>query len=766
MKKVKKLSLFLFFLATISSSWAQVGTVKGFVYDDNNGEPVPFCFVQLQGTAYHDMTERTGAFLIGDVPPGKYVLSIAINGYLPVIDTIDVTKSAVVKRYFLKPSAQQLEEISVVGEAQQRIQDPRVSVVTITPKDINKMPSIGGSPDIAQYLQIVPGIVSTGDQGGQLYVRGGTPSQNMVYLDGMVVFSPFHSMGLFSVFDADMINSAEIYTSSFNAEYGGRISSIMDISTRDGNRKQLSGKIDLNTFGAKLLLEGPLVKLKENRSTTLTFLLSAKGSFLEQSAKVFYPYVEQGLPYNYMDCYGKLSLGFKGGSKFNFFGFYFDDKVNYSNLVSYNWSNWGVGTHFLIVPGQVSVTIDGTIAYSSYQTGLADEIFKPRKSTLGSFSANMNFNYFFKKSTLHIGFDLIGYNTQYEYYNTRGDFYNPEDHSTDIGFFVKYKYNYKDKFLFEPGFRLHYYASLSAASPEPRLAIKYNITPKVRLKLAGGLYSQNFVSISSDQDVVNLFYGFLSSPESMPNSFMNKEMKNNLQKAQHGTLGLELDVIKHTSINVEGFIKNFSQLINTNRYKLYDDLSIFSDKPEILRRDYIWEKGVAYGGDITVKFDYKGIYLWAAYTLSWTKRTDELQSYFPHFDRRHNLNVVLSYACGKRKSWQFDARWNYGSGFPFTQIQSFYPQYDFGSIGEDYITNNETLGILLDGLNKGKLPAYHRLDLSVKKKFYIGERHAIDVSVSATNVYNYKNIFYVNRVTKNIVYQLPCLYSVSFAWSF
>src|SRR5690606_13999774 len=135
-----------------------------------------------------------------------------------------------------------------------------MSVVKISPKEIKQLPTIGGEADLAQYLQVLPGVVFTGDQGGQLYIRGGSPVQNKVLMDGMIVYNPFHSIGLFSVFETDIIRNADVYTGGFTAEYGGRISSIMDTTTRDGNSKYFGGKVGFSPSGAKLLLEGPLKK--------------------------------------------------------------------------------------------------------------------------------------------------------------------------------------------------------------------------------------------------------------------------------------------------------------------------------------------------------------------------------------------------------------------------------------------------------------------------------------------------------------------------
>ena len=329
-----------------------------------------------------------------------------------------------------------------------------------------------------------------------------------------------------------------------------------------------------------------------------------------------------------------------------------------------------------------------------------------------------------------------------------------------MSFFAKFKYNFKNKLLLEPSFRLQYYYSLGEASPEPRLAIKYNIRRNLRLKLAGGLYSQNLVAVTSDQDVVNLFNGFISSPVSgellAPNMLNDgAKMKGRLQKAQHIILGMEYDPISQISINLEGYYKNFSQLISVNRYKMFDT-----------EDEFIWEKGRAYGGDVTVKYDNKGFYVWLVYSLGWVKRTDGVVEYSPHFDRRHNVNLLVSYAFGKRRSWQIDARWNFGSGFPFTQTQAYYPHYMPTNINDDYVSANEDLYFMLADLNQARLPSYHRLDIGAKKKFHIGERNSLELSLSFSNVYNYRNVFYVNRISNEVIYQLPFLYYFGMTWRF
>ena len=760
---LKKYILFASFFLIGFLAVAQNAVIKGFTYDESSGESLPYCTIQLMGTSFGALSDVSGAFLINKIPAGTYTVKVSQLGYIDLFDTVEVSSNATItKRYSISPNSQTLDAVQIVGENTRKEQETRTSVISVTPKDMSKMPAIGGQPDFAQYLQVLPGIISTGDQGGQLYVRGGTPVQNMLLMDGVILFNPFHSIGIFSVFDMDIMSSADVYTGGFGAEFGGRISSVMDIKTRDGNKKRLAGKVDVNNIGGQLLFEGPLLKLKDNRKTSISFILSGKGSFLNQSSKVFYPYVknEDGLPYNFWDLYGKVTLATRNGTRWNIFGFNYDDRVKYSSVANYGWNNWGIGSNFLIVPGDAPTTIEGSLAYSKYSSELQDVNFDPRKSSMDGFTFDLGFNYYLGNSLLKVGIDVVGYNTYYEYYTIYHAQRLLEDHTTDMSIFAKYKYNFRNKLLIEPGFRLQYYYSLGEVSPEPRLAIKYNILKNLRLKLAAGMYSQNLVSITSDRDVVSLFNGFLSSPlesDLLPNTLINgdKEIKGRLQKSQHAILGLEYDPINPLSINIEGYFKNFSQLISVNRYKMLE-----SDN------DFIWEKGQAYGGDISVKYEQKGVYIWFVYSLGWVKRTDGKITYNPHFDRRHNINLVASYSFGKRRSWEINCRWNFGSGFPFTQTQAYYPHFDPTFINEDYVSVNEDVYFLLADFNQARLPSYHRLDLGAKKKFHIGPRHTIELYFSMTNLYNYKNVFYVNRTTNDVVYQLPFLYYFGMTWRF
>jgi hypothetical protein len=770
-----KRSLIIFLcVLTAGITFAQNGTIRGFVYLKDSGEPVLFTNVVLKGTTIGNATDVNGYFSITKVPPGNYTLMIASTlGYDTLMEPVTVKAGEIVtKKLLLVKSNVNLKVVEISAEQEAKQTETQVSVNKIDPIAIKKLPSVGGEPDLAQYLQVLPGVIFTGDQGGQLYIRGGSPVQNKVLLDGMIVYNPFHSIGLFSVFDADIIRNADVYSGGFGAEYGGRISSVMDISTRDGNKKRISGKLAASPFGAKVLVEGPLKKLKETSNSSISFILSAKTSYLPTTSKLLYSYVdENGLPFSFNDYYGKISFNSNNGSKLNLFGFNFSDRVSYKALQDMKWDSYGGGGNFLVVPSNSPILVNGNFAYSQYSVLLEPEVEDPKSSSIKGFNMGVGFTYFMGKNELNYGLELLGFATDFDFYNSAGRHLSQNENTTEIGGYVKYKWvSKKKKLLIEPSFRLQYYASLSNTSPEPRIGLKYNITPRIRVKAAGGIYSQNLIAANSDRDVVNLFYGFLSGPENLPTEMTNqdgsvKKIEHKLQKANHYIFGMEFDLARHLDLNIEAYRKDFTQLTNLNRNKLFDENQ--TDKPEIYRKDFIIETGRAQGLDFVLKYDYKRFYIWAVYSLGFVNRWDGTQEYRPHFDRRHNGNIVASYTFGKDRNWEIDARWNIGSGFPFKPTGGFYEDLNFqDGITTDYTTANGDLNLFYDETQVHELPWYHRLDVNIKRTFHLFENTKIEAAVGATNVYSRKNMFYFDRIQGKRVDQLPILPTVSISMTF
>tara|TARA_B100001250_G_scaffold25098_1_gene20827 strand:- start:2020 stop:4284 length:2265 start_codon:yes stop_codon:yes gene_type:complete len=741
------LSILISFTLYGQDQRSSTGNIRGFVYEKESGEPVMFCNVFLEGTTIGAATDINGMYNISKVKSGKYTLVVTYIGYdTTKVDILLKAGGIINQNINITESSVKLNEVKISAAREEMRTEVKAAAIKISKQDLEMIPTIGGEPDLAQYMQVIPGVVFTGDQGGQLYIRGGSPIQNKVLLDGMIIYSPFHSIGLFSVFDTDIIRNTDVYTGGFSAEYGGRVSSIMDIKTKEGS-KIVGGKISANTFGSKLFVEGPL-----NKSGNSTFILSGKTSYLDKSSNLIYKepilsFDDKGLPYSYTDLYGKLSSKGKNGSKISVFGFRFTDNVNYEKISNLSWDSKGVGSEFILIPANSPVLIEGNFAWSSYNISLDEEASALRESGIQGFNMGFDFTYFQPNGKIKYGFDIHGFSTNFLTYNSVNSRIEQNENTSEFSGYINYQIN-SLRWILEPGFRFQKYTL--GLSPEPRLGIKYIASDKIRIKLASGIYSQNILSTTSDRDIVNLFTGIISSPENIPEQQDGTPYKNQFQKARHIIAGVEYDVSRKIDFQLEGYIKDFTQLTNINR-------NMTSNTDD----EFIIESGISKGVDALVKYKDQKLYIWAVYSLAIINRTDGQNTYSPHFDRRHNVNFVTSYKFGKNRSWKADFRWNLGSGFPFTQTQGFYENLTFGDgINTDYTTANGELGIEYAELNEGRLPYYHRLDASIAKKIKLSKKVKMDVTASVTNIYNRENIFYFNRIKYERVNQLPIMPSI------
>ena len=763
-----KVVFLIFSLVSTFQIFAQVGSIRGFVYEESSGEPAMFSNVVLDGTKIGTVTDANGFFNLSQVPVGTYTINVSYIGFDAISSSVEVIPNKINnEKFYLKESSIQLNTIQLSAERQEAKTSVNTSVVKLTSKSLKKLPSIGGEPDIAQFLQVIPGVVFTGDQGGQLYIRGGAPIHNAVLLDGMILYNAFHSIGLFSVFDTDVIKTADVYTGGFSAEYGGRISSVVDIKTRDGNKKRLTGKVAASTFGAKLLLEGPLFKQKENGAGS-SFILSAKTSYIDQTSQSIYSYIgDEGLPYSFLDIYGKVSFSGSNGSKINLFGFNYGDDVAYSSLTNFNWKSTGFGSNFVLIPSGSTMLVEGNFAYSNYNTEQSNPSTRPKKSSIGGFNMGLDFTSFLSgDNQMKYGLEVLGFSNSLSFYNPSNIELAHNDNTTEFAVFAKYKH-VGTRLLFEPSIRYHSYTSLGESSLEPRFGLKYNITERLRLKSSAGLFSQNLVAVTTGREVVNLFQGFISSTTNLPANLNGEERTSYLQKAKHLIVGLELDLNEKWTVNIEGYVKDFGQLINLNRNKIYEDDTQNDEIADELKKDFVVESGLAKGIDFLIKYNDQTTSLWMVYSLGKVTKTDAFETYAPHFDRRHNLNIVASRIFGKDKSWTFDMRWNYGSGFPFTETQGYYENVNFeDGINTDITQSNGDLGIYYADYNRGQMPDYHRLDVSIKKKIVFSKNSIMETTLSISNLYDRANIFYYDQLTDSRINQLPFMPSIGANWQF
>jgi len=697
----------LSFLLTFAFTclFAQDGVIRGFVFDKETGEPIIFTNVVIEGTSMGAATDIDGLYVIPKVPYGKHTLVCSFVGYEKATVEVDLRSKVRNQNLFLKTISTELSGVVITAEKVERQTEVQTSTIKITPKQMENLPSVSGEPDLAQYLQILPGVTFTGDQGGQLYIRGGAPIQTNVLMDGVTVYNPFHSIGFFSVFDTDIIRDVNVMTGGFNATYGGRISAIVDVKTRDGNKSQLAGKVAVNPFLSKVILEGPIKKFNPERGGFSSFILSAKRSYLDQTSKTIYDYVnEDGLPYSFNDLYAKFSSVGSSGSKFSLSGYRYDDKAAFAQDAVFSWTSFGVGSNFSVIPAQSKVIIGGAFGFSNYDLTLdRNETSDDSSSSIGGFTLALDFRYFLPKGSIKYGVNIGGYRTELKFRSPTGVIIDPTENTTNLSFFFDYRQELS-KLIFEPSVRMSYYGSLATIVLEPRLGLKYNFSDNWRFKASGGRYSQDLLSSKNDEDVVNLFTGFLTAPDGRLNDIEGNRTNNNLQMAWHAVAGFEFDVSKNLLLDMEGYYKDFTQLVNINRN------AVFSTDD-----DFIAEQGEAYGFDVLLRYNQRRWYVWTVYSLAWVNRNNGEQIYPPHFDRRHNFNFLASYSFGRDLDWNINARWNYGSGFPFTLTQGFYEELDFSEgIGTNVVTQNGDLGIIYDDqLNGGRLPDYHRLDVSL-----------------------------------------------------
>ncbi|MEM0996577.1 MAG: carboxypeptidase-like regulatory domain-containing protein [Bacteroidota bacterium] len=768
---------------------AQGGTVRGSVVDED-GEPVIGASVVMAEQSTGAATNLDGIFSIPKLQPGTFQIRITYIGmdtvYKQVVVKKNSTTTIAVK---MVVSSTQIGTVEIRDERIGKIRKRQFDVgkMRVTARQINLMPSLG-TPDLAQYLQVLPGVVFTGDQGGQLYVRGGTPIQNMLLLDGMIVYNPFHSIGLFSIFDTDYIRTVDVYSAAFPAQYGGRVSSIMDIRTKMPSFKGIRGKVNVNPLSSGIMVEGPFKKKTDGTPGGNGFLFSARQSYLDRSSPIVYPYADnqlggdsiQGFPYSFTDIYGKISLS-DGLNGVNFFGLYNRDDVNYEFPSNIGWEQFGIGSKFRFLPAASNVIFTGNFAYSSFSSSLnaTSENF-PRFSRISGFNGGLRFTYLINSiNELNYGITLLGFNTDYSFTNSFGLITSQEFNNTEAAFDFSYKKVFRkvdptksdsinDWLVIEPGVHIHYYNDHSRIRLEPRVRAKANFG-RVSATFATGSYSQNLISANSDRDVVNLFSGFLAAPTNVPNNIK----EHTLQTAVHLLGGVEIELVKNLSTRIEGWYKDFTQLTNINRDK------IFPEDP-----DFIYERGKAGGADLILRYENPKWYIYGTYGWARVIRTDAIRTYAPVFDRRHNANFVIAYYDGDlyaedakingrpkfdEKKWEFSIRWNLGSGFPFTQTQGFFEKIDFLQNGSqtNYVNQNGTLGVLYaEEINGGRLPYYHRLDMSAKRRWVFANRILLEANLSLINLYNRANVFYFDRIRYATINQLPILPSLGLTLKF
>lgn len=332
----KKIFFILILLcSSIYTQSQEIGTLRGFVTDSTTSEALAYGNVFIKELNKGASTDARGYFLIPSIPADKdFSLVVSYVGYKTKNLVIHVSKNKVTQYNIqLVPSSVELQTIEKIGEKIIERNETDISLQRIIARDLEALPQ-GVETDIFRSLQYLPGVQSTGDVSARFYVRGGASNQNLVLVDGVTVYNPFHALGLFSVIDPDMINNVEFYKGGFSADLGGRLSSVMKIITKDGNKNRFSGKASASYLTGKFLVEGPI--------PDGSFIITGRKSYSNNILKKFLN--DQSVPADFYDFSFKgnyTSFDFIPGGKFTVNGFFSGDNINNTDprIEDFKWSN-------------------------------------------------------------------------------------------------------------------------------------------------------------------------------------------------------------------------------------------------------------------------------------------------------------------------------------------------------------------------------------------------------------------------------------------
>ena len=266
---------------------AQVtSNINGFVRDDSNGEPLGYANVFIKETGMGAASAMDGYFVISNVPVGKYEIAVSIIGYEMVIEEVEIISGQNIRLDFrLQRTVIEGQTVDVFGEAQKMPQLVAPSRITLDLRTIETAPAFI-EPDLFRTVQMLPGVQTLNDFSSALYVRGSTPDQNLIMLDGITVYNPYHLGGIFSTFNTDAIKEADFHAGGFPARYGGRMGAILNVVNREGNTEKFQGNANISIISSKGLLEGPLPKFKGMKGS---WMLAGRRTYFDQFFRLFVP---------------------------------------------------------------------------------------------------------------------------------------------------------------------------------------------------------------------------------------------------------------------------------------------------------------------------------------------------------------------------------------------------------------------------------------------------------------------------------------------
>ncbi|MBU1114541.1 MAG: TonB-dependent receptor [Bacteroidetes bacterium] len=730
--------MFLLLIAFTTQTFSQnIGKIRGTITDEANGEVLAFGNVLIEELNIGVSTNNKGYYYISSLPVNTNVtLIVSYVGYESKKIVVFVYPNKINKLDIqLSSSSVVLQTVEKIGEKVVEKNETDIGLQRISGRELEAMPK-GVETDVFRSLQYVPGVNFTADMSARYYVRGGDSNQNLVLLNGANVYNSFHAMGLFSIIDPEMINTMEFYKGGYTAEYGGRLSSVLNLITKDGNRTRYSGKAAASFLTAKAVVEGPI--------PYGSFIITGRKSHSTSILKKFFN--NQTAPFNFYDASFKINFSnpnFLSGSKFVVHGFLSEDKLEFDNPLreDYNWTNNILGFSWFQV---YDVPLFSEISYTT--NNFQGKVFpnlsstREKESKLSEHKIDMNYNYIFdNKNEIYGGLQITILKTQLYMENLLGAYSDINKKGINLSFFLKYKLLQYDEFGLDLGLR-YSLAGLTRAGTgfiEPRISFTYTPNPVIAFKAFWGRFQQEITTISNENEVINVFEPYILVPEYLK-----------IPKAEHYNAGVTFYFTDKISLVSEVYYKKSINITEINYNKKYaSDQDLVSGEAE----SYGLEHDLNYSNDM--------MHISVGYTLAYSYKKVNNWTYYPRYDSRHSLNCALEVNIGS--GWKSMLTWTYKSGLPYTPIIGYYEKLFFqpGAFNTSIYNYYFPYSVLGDK-NSTRLPSYHRMDIGISKIFDLNY-FRLYVDASITNVYNRKNLFYFDRSTGERINMLPFFVSVN-----
>lgn len=774
-------------------------TISGIVKDKESGETLPFANVFVKDTNIGTTTNEDGFFTLFNVPSETSTLQVQYIGYkveILVLNQEIVNNKIII---LLIPDDNQLDEVVVSNDPGQQIvkMNKNVSQISLSPKKLASIPNLG-EKDIFRAIQLIPGVSGTNESSSGLYVRGGTPDQNLVLLDGFTVYHVDHFYGFFSAFNSGAIKDIQLYKGGFPAEYGGRISSVMDLTGKTGNSNKFSLSAGLSLVSANATLEIPIGDkanlliagrrsytdilksglynsifdlYNDSNQTNGNSLPNFNGFQQNQTQPTFYFY-DLNTKFSYKPSDKDIiSISIYNGEdnldssreNQNTFGSGTEERIINSDIEDLlNWGNWGSSFRWARQwSDKLYTNVVG--AYSNYfsqrkrindisiqlidttttnKSGLIED------NNLNDYTLRIHNEYKINsKHSLEFGGQLTKNEVDYNYsLNDSISVINQKDKGLIKTVYIQNKWSPTEKLNIIGGIRTTHFDVTNELYYEPRLSGSYQLNNKVKLKGAWGKYYQ-FVNRIVREDVTQGSRDFwlLANKENSPISF-----------SQHLILGTSYEV-DDWLFDVEYFEKEMTGL---TEFSLRFQSALGTDPNDQL---FFEGTGISRGVDFLIQKKVGKYTGWLGYTLSEVVHTFPDLSNSPFYslnDQRHEFKIVNVLKAGR---WDLGATWVYGSGKPYTAPNGLYTITLLDGKETEYVSIGEKNGLRID--------PYHRLDLSATYNFNLGSGKG-EMGLSIFNLYNKANTWYNefevvdNQVTETNVNYIGFTPSLFFNVSF